>query len=172
MNRSRADGPLAGALALDMIQESLARGYRIPIEIDSNSMAPWAVPGDRVYVKRPVGRLLPGAVVLALGPSGPLTHRVVGRSGGRYLLKGDNVSFFDGWFTRERLIGAAAGVEKDGRYHDLGGTGERVRAFFVSVLSRFGPASWPFCGRPHPKDLTARFFYKVYRLTLGFFYPR
>jgi hypothetical protein len=141
-NRARSVEGIAAA----MVVESLADGGTIKVAINSRSMSPCILPGDTLDLRAPGRRLLPGAVVIALGPRRLLTHRVVATRPGAVLLKGDAAPDFDGWLSSDRIIAEAFAITRRSRTHDLKTTVNRSRGLAVAVLSRFQAFLWP--GRP------------------------
>ncbi len=172
MNRPDDISSHAGGLVMEMVIESLDAGRRITIPIDSCSMAPWVVPGDRVDFAAPGHRLPSGAVVIALGIRASLTHRVVGRTAGRYLLKGDALPDFDGWFPADRIIGVAVAANRRGRTQDMLSGVNRARAIVASSLSRIQPIFWN--GEPTSgfRGLAGRAFFFAYRAALAVLFFR
>jgi hypothetical protein len=161
-NRTRSIEDIAAAIVV----ESLASGGTLTVTINSRSMSPRILPGDELELRAPGRRLLPGIVVIALGPRRLLTHRVVGTRPGAILLKGDAVPNFDGWLSSDRVIAEAFAITRRGRRRDLKTTINRFRGFAAAVLSRLQASLWP--GRPDTgfTRLAGGAFFLVYRLVL------
>jgi hypothetical protein len=163
---------LINDLAIEIVRESLSAGASITIQIDSSSMVPWVIPGEKVVFSAPDTRLIPGAVVIAVGRFGYLTHRVVAVKCGRYLLKGDGIPRFDGWFSRDRIVANATAVKRDNGVSKTDTFINRTRALAVALLSRFQGYIWP--GNPFEglKSLPGRLLFYVYRLSLALLFAR
>jgi hypothetical protein len=129
-----------------MVVESLTGGGTLKVTINSCSMSPCILPGDALDLRAPGRRLLPGAVVIALGPRRLLTHRVVSTRPGAVLLKGDAAPDFDGWLSSDRIIAEAFAITRRGRRRDIKATANRFRGLAAAALSRFQASLWP--GRP------------------------
>jgi hypothetical protein len=129
-------------------------------------MSPIILPGDTLDLRAPGRRLLPGDVVIALGPRRLLTHRVVGARPGTVLLKGDAAPNFDGWLSSDRVIAEAFAITRRGRRRNLKTAINRFRGFVAAVLSRFQASLWP--GRPDTgfARLAGGAFFLAYRLVL------
>ena len=163
---------LLNDLAIEIVRESLTAGGSITVQIDSSSMMPWVVPGEKVVFSAPDTCLLPGAVVIALGPYGPLTHRIVAVKFGRYLLKGDAVPRFDGWFSRDRIIACAVAVNRESGESKTCTFINRTQALATALLSRLQGRFWP--GNPFEgtKSLPGRALFYIYRLLLALLFTR
>ena len=68
-----------------------------------------------------------------------VVHRVIARSGDRYLMRGDNSSAPDGVVPERAIIGRVVRVERGGRAIGFGLGPERT---LVAVLSRTGSLDW------------------------------
>lgn len=159
-------------LAIEIVRESLSAGASITVQIDSSSMAPWAVPGEKVVFSAPDTRLLPGAVVIAVGRFGYLTHRVVAVKTGRYLLKGDAIPRFDGWFYEDRIIAYATAVKKETGESKTRTFINRTRALATAFLSRFQGGIWPGYPFEGLEGLPGRVLFYIYRLALALLFTR
>ena len=153
-------------IAAALVVESLAGGGTLPVTINSRPMSPRILPGDALELRAPGRRLLPGIVVIALGPRRLLTHRTVGARPCTVLLKGDATPWFDGWLSSDRVIAEAFAITRHGRRRDLKTTINRFRGLAAAVLSRFQASLWP--GRPDTgfARLAGGAFFLVYRLVL------
>jgi signal peptidase I len=163
---------LLNDLAVEIVRESLSAGGSITVQIDSSSMVPWVVPGEKVVFSAPDTRLLPGAVVIAIGRFGPLTHRVVAVKYGRYLLKGDAIPRFDGWFSRDRIIANAAAVKRESGESKTDTFINRTRVLAVALLSRFQGRVWPGSPFEGAVGLPGRALFYIYRLLLALLFTR
>jgi hypothetical protein len=163
---------LLSGVAIRMVRDSLTAGRSITVQIDSTSMVPWVVPGEKVVFRSPDIRLLPGTVVIALGPRGPLTHRVVAVESGRYLLKGDGFPRFDGWFSANRILAYATAVKRRKGELKTDTFINRTRAFMAALLSRFQGYIWPGSPLEGVKSLPGRALFFVYKLSLVLLFPR
>lgn len=61
-------------------------------------------------------------------------HRVVGKSGNYYLIKGDNIVNSDGLISKENILGCVTSVERNGKKLFPGLSPER---FLIAFLSRW-----------------------------------
>lgn len=100
------------------------------------SMSPFIRDGDILTVARPAGGYRVGEVVAFVRPGCDklAVHRIAGRRGGCFLIKGDNCSDQDGWFSASDILGRVTRVER--RSRDVsGGLGIFRRP--VAALSRW-----------------------------------
>jgi hypothetical protein len=158
--------------AVEMIRESLAAGGSITVQINSSSMTPWVVPGDEVEFKAPDFRLLPGAVVLAIRRRGPLTHRIVAVESGRYLLKGDAVPRFDGWFSRDRIIACGVAVKRADRVLRTVSFPYRIRSLIAALFSCCQGFIWPGFPLEGVGGLAGRAVFYIYKISLALLFFR
>jgi len=104
--------PLVEILKLD--------GYRAEVRLRGASMSPSLLPGDILWLSPPDAKPTPfGSIVIWLGRSGPVTHRVVGmwRQNGewRLLTKGDALSRLDPPTRRDRIVAQVVARARNGR---------------------------------------------------------
>jgi hypothetical protein len=107
----------------------------VRFEADGLSMLPLIRPGDVVHVAA-LTELTPrlGDVVAVRGMPGGglLVHRVVRKSGGRFVIRGDNTTMANGEFAREDILAIVTAVERRARERWFGaGRGGRLLAWAV-----------------------------------------
>jgi signal peptidase I len=146
---------LSNARLIEVLRAGLAEGGSLKLEVKGASMFPSIREGDTVVVS-PVsgGCICLGTVVVFVHrPTGKLLiHRVIGRKGGAYLIKGDTLFRTDGLAAGQDILGMVTNVLRRG--------GTRVPRSVVSrlcsvVLSRSRVFSCiPFFGKLLP--LTCR----------------
>lgn len=129
---------LSGDALLGLMKAVLDREVPFRFEARGTSMAPFIRDGDIVTV-HPVGKrpLRKGDVVAF---SEPMTdklyvHRIIGESGSRYAIKGDNLSAPDGLIPGANILGVVVKVEREGREVSLGVGRGRI---LIADLSRIG----------------------------------
>jgi signal peptidase I len=116
----------------------LDRDVPFRFEARGTSMAPFIRNGDIVTVRPVRERPLRKGDVVAFAE--PLTeklyvHRIIGKTGSRYAIKGDNVSEPDGLIPGTSIVGVVAKVERGGREISLGvGRGRAL----IADMSRIG----------------------------------
>lgn len=169
----KAATPLAEArlwATAETIKRELARGpYRSPVV--SNSMAPVAREGD-AFVIVPPGRRGPrfGDVVAVVAGSRAVVHRVIGKTAGLYVTKGDASPRVDPPARPEDVLGLVRALEKsDGSVLPLDTARARLAGTILAAVSALenvvnGAAS-------PPRALLRRFFYLALRLVWAAFYP-
>jgi ribosomal protein S18 acetylase RimI-like enzyme len=123
---------------LELLRATMERGLPFRTRVLGFSMMPLIRDEDVVTIV-PLGDVAPsvGEVVAFVAPdTGRLAlHRIVGRNGDRWLLRGDNCLESDGMIAADGIIGRISRVERDGRDVRFG-TGLRGSA--VAWLSRHG----------------------------------
>ncbi len=129
-----------------LLRKGLARGQSVRLRARGTSMAPLLRGGDVVtLVPLPEGPVRVGAVVGFLRAGKWLIlHRIVGRQGDAYLLRGDAAPRADGEVARGELVGLVEGVERRG--HPVR-VGSGAAGAVVAALSRAGllrPLSAPW----------------------------
>jgi len=124
----------AWAVAETLRRRVAAGGTEIPVI--TMSMAPLARPRDTFLISPLTARPRRGDVVLAVVGGRAVTHRVLGRRAGRFILKGDNSPRADGAVSADCVVGRAHALKKrDGRVVKLDAPLARVAAWLVSSLS-------------------------------------
>ncbi len=121
--------------AAEIFRRELARGV-VRVGVASTSMGPMARRGDEFLIAAPVGgepRF--GEVVLAVAGGRPVTHRLVGRRGALYILKGDGSPALDPPVARGDLLGVAHALVRGGRAVRLSGFRARAGALCLASLS-------------------------------------
>ncbi len=136
--------PLSGADLLGLLSEVLAKGVRFRFRASGYSMSPFIRHSDVITV-RPVKRadLRKGAVAAYLRPvDGHLAvHRIVGRTEGGYVLKGDHEPIADNPVAVSGILGVVDRVERNGRRIRLGLGPEKS---LIAVLSTWGLIAWVY----------------------------
>jgi len=132
-----------------------AAGGEVPIV--STSMSPLARRGDVFRVVIPSGRPRFGDVVVAVAGGRAVTHRVIGRYGKVYLLKGDGSPHADAPASPECVLGrATALVRTDGRVVKLAGVRGRAVGVVCAAISR---AEYALAHLGLPAPWARKFFY-------------
>jgi hypothetical protein len=118
---------------------ALARAFRdgrYDATVTSRSMVPLLRPGDVVFLTAG-GRRRWGDVVLAVVGGRAVTHRLVGRRAGAWLLKGDRGDRLEGPVPAALVVGRAVAVVKaNGRRVALTGLRARAAAAVLAAASR------------------------------------
>lgn len=76
-----------------------------PRLIKGDSMDPFIKRGCSVKVNTVPGKLFIGDVVLILKNKKILIHRIIGKKKGKFLIKGDNLEYIDGYFPKKQIVG-------------------------------------------------------------------
>lgn len=123
-------------LGLDLAEGELAGGGPLRLEVRGDSMLPALRPGDRVLLQ-PVapGDLRMGDLVAVRRGRQAVTHRVIGRRAGAWLLKGDNRWRADPPLDPGRLLGKVVAVEGSAGAALLEGEAGRYAARMVARFS-------------------------------------
>ena len=131
-------GTLSGAALLELLQAVLDKGAPFRFQAKGFSMTPFVRDRDVITVS-PLPGTSPGLgdVVAFIKPeTGKLAvHRVVGKRGDSYLIKGDNSPEGDGLVPKANVLGRVSRVERDGKRVFLGLGPER---FLIAFLTRRG----------------------------------
>jgi hypothetical protein len=120
---------------LGLIQDVVGRGEAFRFQATGFSMSPFIKDGDMVTLSplhRPSPRL---GEVVAFTPPGSdklILHRVVGKRGSSFYIKGDSLSQVDLLLPREQILAKVARVDRNGKRVHLGLGPERM---LLAILS-------------------------------------
>ena len=132
------DSTLSMPVLVELLRAVLDRGEPFRFEAPGFSMSPFIQDSDAITVS-PLSGAAPrlGDVVAFLRPdSGKLiVHRVVGKRGDAFLVRGDNAEEGDGLVPRANILGRVTRVERDGTRVYLGLGPER---YLIAFLTRWG----------------------------------
>ncbi len=134
----RDRGVYSSEIRLELLKAVTERGRPFRFRAPGFSMHPFIRNGDIITIAPlPPGRPGPGDVVAFVRPgTGKLVvHRVVGRTDGGYLIRGDNNDEPDGLIPAESVLGIVVRVEHNGRDVSAGLGCERR---LIALLSRPG----------------------------------
>ena len=144
---------LTAAVLMELIQAAVGRGARLRFKACGFSMCPF-IRNEDVLTVAPLNGASPGlgdVVAFRRPDTGKLViHRIVGKKGSSYLIKGDNALEADGLVTSAEIAARVVKVERGSRRVFIGlGPERRV----VALLSR---------RNLHVPLL--RFIYRIYKL--------
>ena len=129
---------LSGSAFAELLQDVSRKGSPITFRARGFSMSPFIKDGD-VLTIFPLNGISPGlgdvAAYIHKGTGMPFIHRVVGKKGNTYLLKGDNATETDGLISESNILGCIRMVERRGRRVFFGLGPER---FLIAFLTRRG----------------------------------
>lgn len=119
-----------------LLSESLAHGRPLSFTARGWSMAPFIKDNDLLTVSPLPGHEPQTGDIVACrfpGAGRLVVHRVVGRTGGALLIRGDNTDRPDGTVAREDVLGVVTGIERAGRKVPTGPS-----PLLIAFLSRTG----------------------------------
>ena len=129
---------LSGPALVELLRAVMDKGLPFRFRAKGASMSPFIKDGDVITVS-PLSGALPrlGDVVAFTHPNTErlVVHRVVGKKGRYFLLKGDNVSRVENKVSRKKLLGFVNIVERNSKQVFLGLGPER---FLIALLTRIG----------------------------------
>jgi signal peptidase len=137
-------------LVAPLVCDLLAAGASPEVPVRGNSMRPMLRDGDRVRLAplTHAGAQL-GDVVLRVGPSGPIIHRVVGwwpsRDGWRLLTKGDGARRLDSPLPPAGLVGRVVARVRGNSVRQFEGPAMRLHAWsraFRSLMAGLVVEAW------------------------------
>ena len=125
------------SLLSNLLRDVLHNGSHCRFQTTGYSMSPFIKGGDVITISPLLSSLGIGDVVAFIHPvtSRLAIHRVVGRKGDSYLIKGDNTHDTDGLVHKAKILGYITGVERNGRSVSLGLGPER---FLIAFINRTG----------------------------------
>ncbi len=129
---------LSGAALLELLQAVLAKGAPFRFRATGPSMFPFIRDGDVVTVASLQGtRPQCGEVVACIRPRQDrlVVHRVIGRRGNSYLVRGDAASGVDGLVQELDILGRVMRIERRGAQVRIGLGPER---YVIAILVRSG----------------------------------
>jgi signal peptidase I len=121
---------------LDLIRDLLRERNSVRYTARGFSMAPFIKDGDVLTIAPLNGSRPKRGDVVAFTPgrgSKLIIHRVIGKKGERYIIKGDSLGAVDGLFPEEDLLGKVKRVERRGKDIILGLGPEK---FLLALLTR------------------------------------
>jgi hypothetical protein len=127
-----ANGRFRPELLAPLLADLDAQGKSGEIPVRGTSMVPSLLHGDRVRVVPAIAEeVRTGDIVVRLGETGPMIHRVVGwwwtRDGWRILTKGDGTRWFDSPLHPDHLVARVVARVRDDQIRQLEGMGARLR---------------------------------------------
>jgi len=93
-----------------MMKDIIKSGFELEIKIKGSSMSPFLKEGDKISVKNK-DRYFIGDIVLVdvdfplLKRKQTHCHRIIWKYKGKYLIKGDNQAWKDGFYASKEIIG-------------------------------------------------------------------
>lgn len=127
----------SGEALCRLIGAVLGRKESLRFEVKGSSMGPFIKDGDIVTISPLNGSSSFFGKIVAfnnLRTKKLVIHRIIGKTGNRYILKGDNISDIDGLISRENILGAITRIERQDKELRLGLGRERVIVAFVSKM--------------------------------------
>ena len=109
---------LSNPAQLQLLLAMVQCGATLRIAVRGSSMTPFIRDGDVLTIAPVEGRSLSVGDVVAFARGGTgrcAIHRVIGRSGPRWIVRGDNCAETDGRVVSDRMVGRVLLVERDGR---------------------------------------------------------
>jgi hypothetical protein len=130
--QGRDDGELVlcGHALIDLLATVLDRGSSVGLKAKGNSMAPFVQNGD-VLILSPGGISVGDVVAFRVAQGDRIAvHRVVRKTGDRYLIRGDCCSEPDGRIAGADMLARVSRVERRGKEVTFGlGPERRILAF-------------------------------------------
>ncbi|MBR4749097.1 MAG: S24/S26 family peptidase [Abditibacteriota bacterium] len=111
-----------------VMEEYLRQGKEVTFTITGRSMAPTLRHGrDQVTVTKPSGPLKKGDLPLYRRDNGKfILHRVVGVSGGEYMMCGDGQAACERGITDGNILAVAVGIVRNGKKIPVSSPGYRL----------------------------------------------
>ena len=132
------DLPLSDAALVDLLNGVVEKRRRIRFQATGHSMSPFIKDGDVLTIAPLMhGSARQGDVVAYVHPNTEkfLVHRVVGKVGEFYFVRGDNAAECDDFVPEKDLLGSVTKVERNGKNVFLGIGPEKL---LISFLTRRG----------------------------------
>jgi len=129
---------LSGKALLKLLSAVLEKGMPFRFMAKGTSMRPFIKNGDVITITPLSGGPLSlgdVAIFLCLDTGKAMVHRVVGKQGDSFLMKGDNSPHPDGLIPKNGILGRISKVERNGADVSFGLGHAR---FLIAILSRTG----------------------------------
>ena len=129
---------LSGKALLELLSAVLEKGMPFRFMAKGGSMWPFIKNGDVITINPLSGGPLgvgDVAIFLCLDTGKAMVHRVVGKQGDSFLMKGDNSPSPDGLIPKKDILGRISKVERNGADVSFGLGRER---FLIAALSKTG----------------------------------
>ena len=130
---------LSGPALTELLLAVLDKGLPFRFRAKGFSMTPFIRDGDVITIS-PLFGIPPrhGDVVVFIRPGTErvVVHRVVGKKGDSYLIKGDNTFEADGFIPKSNILGSVKKVERQGKAVRLGIGPERLLLAFLTRRGR------------------------------------
>jgi signal peptidase I len=129
---------LPSSTFISLLKGVLEMGASFRFRANGASMTPFIKQGDLVTLSPYSGstpRLGDVAAFFFPGTEKLTIHRVVGKKGNGYLLKGDNATAIDGVIPRENILARVKKVERGGKEIR---SGLRQERYVIALLARSG----------------------------------
>ena len=115
---SQGEFSLSNKALVELMRATLSRGASLRIKVNGSSMSPFIKNSDVVTISAlQDSRPDLGKVAVFINPctNKLVIHRIVGRSNGSYLIKGDNTLNADGLVSQENILGCVTRIERNGK---------------------------------------------------------
>jgi len=133
---------LSGKALGELVRATLSKEASFRASVKGFSMSPFIKDGDIVTVSAlPDYQIYFGRAVAFIHPETDklVIHRIIGKKGNFYFIKGDKIQNVDGSIPRENILGVVTKVERKGEKTNLGLGIER---FLIAFLSKRGLLSY------------------------------
>lgn len=153
------EASLTGQALIEILQAVLNKNMPFRFRATGYSMFPFIFNGDVVTIS-PLSNIAPriGDVVAIIHPESEklAVHRVVGKKGNYFLIKGDNLVDADGFVPMAKVLGRISKVERNGKKISFGLGPERILIAFLARKRRVYPFVNPIwkLARPILRKLT------------------
>jgi hypothetical protein len=141
----------------DLWRQGLSQGVFMRFRPLGGSMIPWLRQGDTVTVK-PVERCRPGDIVLWRRGDALTMHRVVARSKGHVITKGDALDHLDKPVAPGDILGQAVARERQGKVSCLDSFWSRYLGLAFCLTLSWVPRllSWLAAGQRYGQEKLRR----------------
>jgi signal peptidase I len=133
----------------ELLKATLAKKIPFKFRVKGSSMAPFIKDDDVVTISPlSASAIKLGMCVAFLHPENKklAIHRVIGKAGKTYAIKGDNSYQIDGYFAQESILGYVSAIKRNGSnfYLGLGSEGKIIAFLNLINLLVFIRLAWRF----------------------------
>mgnify|MGYP006288766881 CR=1 FL=1 len=124
-------------MAPQIVTALLQQGAVVKKTARGHSMFPFIRDRDHLLMAIPQTHLRLGDIVVFQHPKfgGLAIHRIIGKRGNMFLIKGDNSKCPDGWLPKDKILAHIVSAERNS---DLLRPRLRIESAFIAFLSRAG----------------------------------
>jgi hypothetical protein len=137
------------------------------LEVQGTSMLPTLRPDEAIWIDFAPADRRAGQIVIFRQAGALLVHRIVGRKGAHFRIRGDHAACFDGPTNPDQILGRVVAFERGGRWYSLEGFLATIYAKAIAVHAFFYTGLGAVVERIRPSSRVRNLIFQVDTLTLS-----